>query len=90
MRGCTGLLRRKTSLSGFILCGWKDRFAEYEDTIMQYAAEIKIFRIEMKSSKNLQRSKHGLKTSTKFYLEERERENILQDSAFNSREGFFI
>ena len=36
--------------------------------IMQYAAEIKILKIEMKSNKNLQR-KHGLKTSTKFYLE---------------------
>jgi len=41
--------------------------------------KVKILRIEMKDSKNLQRNKHGLKTSTKFYLEERERENILQD-----------
>jgi len=47
----------------------------------------------MKYSKNLQRNKHGLKTSTKFYsLEERERENILQDHtlrtpAFNSRKA---
>ena len=61
---------------------------------MQYAAEIKFWKIEMKGNKNLQRSKHGLKTSTKFYLEERERENILQDSfstsPFDSREGFFI
>jgi len=39
---------------------------------MQYAAEIKFLKIEMKSDKNLQRSKHGLKTSTRFYLEERE------------------
>jgi len=43
---------------------------QYEGKVMQYAAEIKILRIEMKSSKNLQRYKHGLKTSTKFYLEE--------------------
>jgi len=58
---------------------------------MQYAAEIKILRIEMKSSKNLQ-SKHGWKTSTKFYLEERERTyyKIFQTYAFSSREGFFI
>jgi len=38
---------------------------------MQYAAEVKFLKIEMKSDKNLQ-SKHGVKTSTRFYLEERE------------------
>ena len=55
----------------------KDRYAVCSrDKIMQYAAEVKLLKIEMKSSENLQR-KHGLKTSTKFYLEERE--NILQD-----------
>jgi len=51
----------------------------------------------MKYSKNLQR-KHGLKTSTKFYLEEREREDILQKHtlrtprthAFLHLGGFFI
>ena len=45
---------------------------------MQYAAEVKFLKIEMKSDKNLQRSKHGVKTSTKFYLEEREKENIFE------------
>jgi len=106
MRGYTGLLRRKTSLSGFILrllyppekpnikfdnennyasinnkC-FEDSEPSGSDTSLcgSMQRKVKILRIEMKYSKNLQRNKHGLKTSTKFYsLEERERENILQD-----------
>ena len=50
-----------------LIPNWEDRYAEYD-----YAAEIKFLKIVMKSDKNLQRSKHGLKTSTRFYLEERE------------------
>ena len=62
---------------------------------MQYAAEVKFLKIEMKNNKNLQRSKHGLKTCTRFYLEERE--NIFElvfrthrAYTFSSREGFLI